>query len=515
MEREPVSIKHRLLELLPLFLVNALIVGVAYGLYLDNYIFSVDSYALMYPSVPTYRIDLTTGRAFTSLLVFLLDLVGLWHWENQWVNALFLIVSAALSATLLTRRASGLLQPVGAKHGRTKLLLLDLVFLTAFVNVFFTSWFAFSNLSLNFGVGCLMACGAVLTVTKQRSVPRILAALLLLTLSVSVYEAFLGFYIILSCALLAAKHKLSFTRECLRDFLVMLGVGIVSALLYFLSIWAMCAIMNVPYRNSRIDGLTLEILFRNISLITRGQPDIWLKSAYGLMPRFAMFSYAVLLIGLFFAARCTDKQRKPFRAGNAILWTLVFLGCCISVYLPHSIAVAFWPAERTVFTIFSLFSVLGAYLAAVCSRESLIKIAAAVSALFLAISCVCIQDIAKDQIFTNRLDKAYVLQIDSAIKEHEAESGEQITSLAFCQDMTPTCGYFTCVEHILYDSNVSSRVVSWSSGPMFRFYTSDRYTIVSTPQDIYDTYFAGKDWTQLDVDEQIVFLDGTAYVCGY
>lgn len=106
-------------------------------------------------------------------------------------------------------------------------------------------------------------------------------------------------------------------------------------------------------------------------------------------------------------------------------------------------------------------------------------------------------------------------RILDAIEAYEAETGEEITTLSFEPDARLKNSY----DQVYYSNGAIN----------CRLYSETAYTLVETialergrsfeqvPMDmqLYEEHYAGYDWNDLDLDEQMVIRGDTVYMCVY
>ena len=124
------------------------------------------------------------------------------------------------------------------------------------------------------------------------------------------------------------------------------------------------------------------------------------------------------------------------------------------------------------------------------------------------------QDMAANEQSMNAIDIMEAKQIGERILEYENETGNTITKVAARGDLNPT----------YYQPN--SRYKNWELGAriMSTYYSNYRligYTLnrnlerKDMSDEIYEKYFAGKDWNCLNVEEQTILINDTLYLVIY
>ena len=98
--------------------------------------------------------------------------------------------------------------------------------------------------------------------------------------------------------------------------------------------------------------------------------------------------------------------------------------------------------------------------------------------------------------------------------QYQEETGITVTKVGAVNDSSPVY-YNPGVDYVNHDLNIRAMTVAWGWSNLLNFYCQTNYTIVTVPDNIYNTYFAGKNWNTLNLDEQAVFVDDTLYLAMY
>ena len=119
---------------------------------------------------------------------------------------------------------------------------------------------------------------------------------------------------------------------------------------------------------------------------------------------------------------------------------------------------------------------------------------------------------ANDQKKQNKADLEAAVAITQAIEEHEKNSGVTVTDIYYCydtnQDKVSAWTLFS------FDFSMQS-ILTLKSGKYTPGSGEAIYKVSEMPESIREQYFAGKDWKELDLSEQLVFAGDTAYLCVY
>ena len=124
-----------------------------------------------------------------------------------------------------------------------------------------------------------------------------------------------------------------------------------------------------------------------------------------------------------------------------------------------------------------------------------------------------IQIYTSDILEINKLDKQRALLIQNTIKEYESSSGVKIEFIGFCEDMYPTHNYNLHLNYY-WGTATSMFYPEWSNLKGLNFYTKSNYSRTQVPEEV-KKKFKDKDWSLLNIHEQIVFENDKCYICNY
>lgn len=113
---------------------------------------------------------------------------------------------------------------------------------------------------------------------------------------------------------------------------------------------------------------------------------------------------------------------------------------------------------------------------------------------------------------TNELDRYEAQLIDGYLYEYEEETGIQVTKMALYWDENVTAN---APEAVCYGAvNERAFCSTWAAPLAMQCLVGRELTQVDAPDEIYEKYFAGKDWYQIS-EEQMVIVGDTLYLCAY
>jgi len=241
--------------------------------------------------------------------------------------------------------------------------------------------------------------------------------------------------------------------------------------------------------------------------IVKAQPAIWIE-CMGTLPQTSMLIVFVLLM-----AACTVCSKNT--ALNLIWATVICIVVEGMICMIQILQGGFWPTLRTYVPIFSIFSIL--IWMNVYDKQCIekMKIIFIISIVFLILNYIEIQVNTIDVIKTNTIDKEYARQIDARIQSYEDSSGIQVTKIGFVSDAYRLSKYESVVtNYIVGDLCERAFATSWSDCNSIRYYTGRELERVDVPEP-YASQFSSRDWTMMQLDEQLVFDNDAVYIAVY
>lgn len=145
-----------------------------------------------------------------------------------------------------------------------------------------------------------------------------------------------------------------------------------------------------------------------------------------------------------------------------------------------------------------------------------------ISAFFVAaLACFVFFQIATchwigiERYVSNNLDETYGKIILNQIEKEEKKNGSKVTKLAFCMD-TDCCRFYSDLRwHVDQINERTAAVVPFSLLHKVAAEEGRSFEYAEMKDDVYQTYFSGKNWDCPDAEEQVVVIGDTAYGCVY
>lgn len=134
---------------------------------------------------------------------------------------------------------------------------------------------------------------------------------------------------------------------------------------------------------------------------------------------------------------------------------------------------------------------------------------------YVLVQVFFIQIIITNRSVSETLDRMNANRILDAIESYEQETGEEITTLSFDTDARSRNAY----DQVHYSNGaINCRLYSETAYTLVETIARERgrsFEQVSMDPLIYEEYYAGHDWNELNIDEQAVIRGDTWYMCVY
>ena len=124
------------------------------------------------------------------------------------------------------------------------------------------------------------------------------------------------------------------------------------------------------------------------------------------------------------------------------------------------------------------------------------------------------EDIFSNHLAMDDLDTAYAEAINNYIADYSEKNGDKITHVALAWDEQVTWSY-DGIDYVSYDLNTRNILRSWTNVPLINYANHTDYQKADMDPDVWEEFFAGKNWDSFLPEEQIVFRNHTAYIVIY
>jgi len=451
------------------------------------------------------------GRWVNAVVLFMFDRFGVHPVLDQHVGFFMLVASIAICTTIIAMR----IKDVYNNASNRDLVVLDIMLISAFVNVFFAEMFHFPEMTYLIAIGLFLSVLACSTLTKNWSVRGIIASCILVSLSFGIYQVLFIYFIIISICLLLIQCGFKLRKESVIKVIQILGVGLIGVILSLTSTQIIIRVLGLAmYERSSI-GFNPSLWISNIRLIVNLQYPLF-NSALNLVPgsRVAWSVGIILLVGGYGAIASRIKNNMTYKD---MLFTLVMLlGGYASVFIAHVVSPTFWPVPRQMVPFFAWVSILSVLFFVLSTSKTVKGIILAVSIYLLLANAVFIQQIAADNLIVNALDRQHSVDVIRHIEQHERDNNVVITQIAIQGDMSPTW-FYTNHNPVRFsgDMNIRAWFVSWSIRGLLYSVSGREFEIVDMDIDIFNHHFYGRNWSRFIPEEQMIFVEDTLYMILY
>lgn len=494
-------------DVLIVFGVTLVFVALAYSGMIERLHFSVDSYKAIFDQAAFWYLQ--TGRYINCFIILGMEAVGFNAVLDQRLFLVLLIISIAISIVVL---ASVFARLRTEDTSIWRFLLFSACIAIAFVNVFYMELILFPEMACFLAVGNVALSFSVYTFFF-RGWGYKLVSLLLLLVALGTYQSYIGFYIAFCFvgSWLLYRQDGNIRRLASRIGQVLLFSGIGSV--FNIVLVKFCIAAGIIVDSGRGAVFSLDRIASNALNILEYQGDL-LSTADGLLPVFILPLFLIVLCGLMIYL----LKNTPLKF---TLLLLVLVGVSYVVaFAPHLIEsnflltprsnVAFWAVLAAVcLVIAELGSSKSRNAARLCRNVLLGSVLS-----LLAVSIVSIQDMATDVYVSNEQDRNTAMLIDRRLDEYEESTGTLVTKIAMVYDKEVTERY-PGVRYQIYELNRKIMITPYSYYHLINYIGNRHLSSIEMPESIRNEKFAEKDWNFLDLDEQLVIEDDTAYLAVY
>lgn len=489
--------RDKLMRFLLLLLINSISYG---GLVCSNH-YSVDSFNLYYDMSPYWHMQL--GRYFNCGTI-------LWALEfgvNQVVSQRLFMAVWILTMTV----AVDIIVEVFCKalncRGWKGYVVTALVSLS-FVNVFAMELMLFPEMAMvtmfsNLSLGLLI----YLVFSDVNRILKWLLFIWFTFVALGSYQSYIGIIEAFALTVLFIKYKDDIKARYLNSATA-LALGGMASIANVLIVKVMIS-LNLIADSGR--GATFDFydILHNLIGIVQYQLAFW-KNADGILPNGIMPVAAVLVIVAFgyYVYKLSTLEKKIFIM-------VILLGCWLLAFAAHIIEQNLTLRPRSNIAVWSVIAVVLLLGYSSFSNGKWRKIFECIVAVLLLTNVYVMRDMVKNEASNNAIDMAEAKLIADRIIKYEEETGNYVSNIATCPDACLTYYESTSRYHngelggrILATDYSNYRLIGYEFGGRW----IDR---VEMDPNVYNEHFAEKDWTNLNLEEQMVFDGDTMYLAIY
>lgn len=366
-----------------------------------------------------------------------------------------------------------------------------------FLNVLFSELLMFSECSVYFAFGYFMAAMGVLCFARKKYF-RMFVCLLI---AACTYQYTAIFAAILIAFYVCLDNREELTVKAVREELIGIALCIGAGVLNLLSIKLLekVGVIEAFNKNAGWGDNSQKISDFCASLL-----DLY-RSSLGILPNLwvpLLFLILVFFIIIYGCIKQGKLRKIPFIF-------LIFVGCMVMLYgIPFMQENFFFP-PRMAFC-FYLIQGLLVVTAYVINGGRVQKLFSIVCAGYLMIQLLFSDYVVTNHFVSNTLDEVYVNMMYQEVLEYEEKTGITVTKIALYKDADAPDSY----EEVNYhEHQINERILGTATNSLIRQMTGRCFEKIEGEKEIYEQYFMGKNWDYLNLSEQLVIIDDTAYWC--
>ncbi len=377
---------------------------------------------------------------------------------------------------------------------------INLSVLVSVLNVWFCDILSFPECVFITAIGVFLCFSALIVFIKNPNIKGYILSALLVILSTGVYQQFLfvfTIYVVAICSFYVIKNKETTLKQLFLRYIKPVALIILSGGLYF-AIGKVTQFVFDVEPNSRV-ALLISSIIENCFYFAKNQHS-YLKGR-GFFDS-ELLTMCFLAVGsIWFVITIVDWKKNKNTLKTIVLW-LSYAAAYISAYAPGILSTSH--AARAMFALFAVFSlfVIGTL---VVTDNKYVKVA------LCAILCVVL--VANTSVFIereinqkkqNEADRIWAEQIIENMEEYENEY-EEIKQIYYCYDSTTDIAVFS--ETAVYQR--------YSLEAMINYYSDRCFKAKEMSPEEKEKYFANKEWTEINTEEQMFFVGDTLFLCCY
>lgn len=453
--------------------------------------FNCDTLGHMLSEDADVMVRLMGGRYFTALGDYLLLRLGLRTTTNLSVTMLvtFLILAMAMTeiqSIFLRWIPDKLWARIGFYSG------INLVFL----NVLFAEPLMFREFSVYFVLAYFTAAVGVKFFSQKEYIPM----LLMYVVAVSFYQNAVVFASIIIAFYICLDENMVFSQRMIFREIIGIAASMGMGVLNLLCIMTLDKLKIVPTLKDAGVGDFSDKLPRVFDHMIR-----MYKDCAGVMTNHWIPLLFILGIWGLIGYSCI-KERKY---SQFFCLFIVWLGSNVLLYvIPMAQStISFYP--RVFFCFFGIQGFLLASAYRFCG-DSVHRLLTLGGVLYLAVQLLFVHFIISNHFVSNTLDKVYAQMVYERIVEYEEETGNSVTKLAVMRDINSPFYYN---EVSFTTDQINERALPTVPISLIYAVTGREFEKLEVPESVSQQYFDNRNWDYLDLDEQLVIEEDTAYWC--
>lgn len=467
--------------------------------------YSADSFAYNAHPLQNNEANLALGRIGDYFVNKIIVMFGGNYVRNQFIFVFILIMTMAVVSEKIYCHY---LKCADEELQLSQKIVLKLSIILMFANVFVMEWYIFVEMTFIWSLSLIFMALAVGQIQKGFSVKKMILSIIFLMVSVSFYQATIGYYIFFSLMAVYIMNRGRLGKNAFIDSIKVIVCGGFGGGINLLLI-RILQIMGIAQTTGRTENITLPMLFENMCVVWNNILT-WVITTRGLLPKYTVLISIVLISIVLLWVIIVEKGKIK----NIVYIGLLVVVCNGMVYFPHLMTSTVWMAQRTIASFFVIITIPAIVIAVKANNRICRYMCGGIIGIVLVLNVWKIQDISANVIASNRIDEEVAYMIQDKISQYENESGVEIKKISICKDKYTTWGNKS-VEYVCMDTNLRVFNVSHSGVACINYYNNTSYETADISSEIYKQYFENKDWNILNLKEQLVFEGDTAYLVSY
>ena len=370
--------------------------------------------------------------------------------------------------------------------------------LITIVNVWYSNILTFAECIAFDAIGLLFCFLSIYIYSSRNSLISRVVASVLFICSAACFQQFISIFAIYTILILCIKQSQTEKKSVKELFLYyikpLLFIAFNSVLYYLIGIGIQKILNTTP--NPRA-SMSLQTFIDNSKYFIRQQHS-FLKGRGFFSSEILTICY--LLVFVIFIVSLIIYWKKSRQTAKTILIGLSFVAAYICAYLPGLVSTSH--GTRTICALFSVFALFAIGAVALHQHRITSAILACILFLVFALNIYKTVDMGVNQIVGNTKETVYADNIAYSIEKYEQKNKISVTSIGIAYD-----------KHGDIDSE--ALYVDHAIEPLLQMHIGKDIKYVEVTDSVIKTYFAEKDWTSYDAEEQIVFDKNIAYICVY
>ncbi len=502
-EQGAMSILGKNKDKITAFFCNFVLVTVFFGGLLRK---SYNGDTITYMVYPMDSADerLRGGRYLIMLFDYLLDKIGIRTTDIYYICIFLSMVLLAICICILQHVFKRFL------HSDSQIIVLgyNLAIGLAFCNVLFMEYFMFVEMTIFMLMGFFFATLGVYLYTEKKYVATVIS----FAVGVCLYQMVVSYAAIVLLFYYMLSNEFTWSKKAVLEemFAVITPMCLAAANLVAIKIVSRLSKLHTfgytfaqPGGASSISSKANDVLN---SLI------MFLDDSYTLLHG-SYVPAIIIVMSMAITIYLLIKQKGILSVLYYFVAIIVALALIFIVPLMEDIY--FFPPRMS----FLLYVVQGILVATAisllsgASKEVLIKLVSYVTMGYMWLQMISCFFIVSGRYVANTLDMTYCNIILKEIEKYEEANNTSVTKIAVTTDNYAPAFY---EESKVHYEQINERILGLTTRSAFEAWYGRHFEPAGDiPADIYDEYFADKNWDYFDINEQLIIRGDTAYLCIY